>query len=603
MKKLFKVLTCCLVATLLLAGCGEKKPEASTDNKTQVQGYTWAQTYDALIAKIKSTSDAEARFKMMHEAEDMLMKTGAITPVYNYTQSFLVKPSLTNYYASPLGYKVFSYALKDGKAGGTTTILLASEPATLDPTLNSAMDGATYAAMSYSGLMGFLPDEKGEFKLLPDLAADFPKVEKLDGEKVSYTFTLRDGLKWSDGSELKASDFVYAWNRAVDPKTAADYAYLYEGIDGYADATSGKGTLNLKADDAARTFTVVLTVDCPYFLDLCVFPTFLPVKQSSVEANPDAWASEPKTAISTGAYKLVKKETGKQLVYEKNEHYWNAKNVTMKTVVFALSDDDAASLANYKTGSYDFTSSFPSGEVKTLRETLGSEFVTMPNLGTYYIGFNVNDPVFKDFTEPQREQIRLALGLLIDRNNIVENITQTGQTPAAGFVASGIFEADRKTEYVTKNGFNRDGKGYFNTAKDAYADNCKQAVEMLKKVADESGKFTYKTTGDVTMFEGFPTIPYLLNNGTGHVKVAQYLQGVYKSYGIDFTIDAQEWAVFLATRKDGNYSVARNGWIADYNDPISFLDMWTSQSGNNDCQFGKGDHANYAGYEMPASLK
>ncbi len=487
-----------------------------------------------------------------------------------------------------------------GGKSGEMTVNVGAYPDTIDPALNSAVDGATYIVHAFSGLVGFEQDSEGKLVLVPQCATELPKGEKLADGKTAYTFTLRDGLKWSDGSEITAADFVYSWNRAADPVTAADYGYMFEVIDGYADVTEcddeGNRTkpdakLNVTASDDGKQLTVVLPVDVPYFHELCAFPAYMPVKQSVVEENGDAWATKAETYIGNGAYKVTS-FTQTELVMEKNEYFYNADKVVTDKIVFAFNDDDSSLLANYKNGTYLFIDSVPNDEIATLQEEYKDEFAVEGQLGTYYVSFNVNDKALADFSEPEKAKIRNALGLMIDRNYVVEEIGQAGQVPAAGFVAMGLTEPDG-SEFISKNGVNRDGKGYYSVAKEDYTANCAAAVKLLEEVAASSGKFTV-ADGKVS---GFPQLTYITNDGTGHEAVAAYLQSVWKNYGIDLKVEIQEWATFLNTRKNGDYSVARNGWLGDYNDPISFLDMWITASGNNDTQFGRDGHGSYAAYK------
>ena len=498
------------------------------------------------------------------------------------------------------------------------TINVGAYPDTIDPALNSAVDGGTYIVHAFAGLVGYEQDADGHTKLVPQCAASLPEAVKLEDGKVSYTFKLRDGLKWSDGSALTAQDFVYSWNRAADPMTGADYAYMFEGIDGYAEMSDmyvteedaegnitfktdadgnptykdGKKQLNIKASEDGTELTVVLPVDLPYFFELCAFPAYMPVKQSVVEANGDTWATKAETYIGNGAYKVVK-FTQSELVMEKNEYYYNADKVVNDKITFAFNDDDASLLANYKNGSYLFIDSVPNDEIDTLKAEYKDEFFVEGQLGTYYVSFNVNDEALKNFSESEKADIRKALGLLLDRNYVCEQIGKAGQVPAAGFVAMGLTEPDG-SEYISKNGPKGDGKGYYSVenTEDAYLANCAEAVKLLEGVAASSGKFTV-TDGKVS---GFPTLTYITNEGSGHEAIAAYLQQVWSQYGFDIKVEVQEWATFLNTRKNGAYSIARNGWLGDYNDPISFLDMWITASGNNDCQFGKGAHASFAAY-------
>ena len=461
------------------------------------------------------------------------------------------------------------------------TLNVGAYPDTIDPALNSAVDGATYILHNFVGLVGY--DKEGN--LAPMLAAEIPAAVATEDGKTSYTFTLRDGLKWSDGSDLTAEDIVYSWKRAADPATAADYGYMFDVIDGYAD-----GNLNVTASEDGKQLTVVLPVDVPYFMELCAFPTYMPVKKDTVEANGDAWATKAETYIGNGPYK-VSKFTQAELVLVKNEYYFDAESVVTDEIVFAFNDDDSSLLANYKNGSYLFIDSVPQDEIETLEATYPTEYFVEGQLGTYYVSFNVNDPALAKFTEVEKANIRKALGLMIERNYICTDIGKAGQVPAAGFVAMGLTEPDG-TEFIANNGPDRDGKGYYSVAADDYAANCAEAVALLESVAASSGAFTM-TDG---VAAGFPTLTYITNEGTGHEAIAAYLQATWGAYGINVKVETQEWATFLNTRKNGDYSVARNGWLGDYNDPISFLDMWITTSGNNDSQFGKDAHAAYAGY-------
>jgi oligopeptide transport system substrate-binding protein len=481
------------------------------------------------------------------------------------------------------------------------TLHVGAYPDTIDPALNSAVDGATYIIHAFAGLVGYRQKADGSLELYADCAKELPVAQERPDGKVEYVYELKDGLKWSDGSDLTAHDFVYAWNRAANPLTAADYGYMFEVVDGYAEMTemdddgnlvNPDAKLNVTASDDGKTLTVVLPVDVPYFNELAAFPTYMPVKEDIVEGN-EAWATVAETYIGNGPYKVVEFSQS-QLIMEKNEYYHDAESVVTNKLVFAFNDDDTSTLANFQNGSYLFIDQVPNDEIKSLQEQYPDEFFIEGQLGTYYVSFNVNDENFKAFGEADKAKIRKALGLMIDRNYIVEEIGQAGQVPAAGFVPMGLTEPDGKTEYIAKNGPNGDGAGYYSVDPDDYEKNCEEAVALLREVAESTGLFTVDENGVVS--KEFPTIAYLTNEGTGHEAIAINLQATFAQYGINMTIEKQEWATFLNTRKNGDYSVARNGWLGDYNDPISFLDMWITSSGNNDSQFGKGDHAKYAGY-------
>lgn len=209
--------------------------------------------YDALVAEIKSTTDFVEREALLHKAEEMLMATYAVVPLYYYNDLYMQKSNVEGIYANLFQTKFFAYATKTGDNADTLRVNIASEPDFLDPALNSSVDGACLAALSFSGLYTY--DSTGS--LVPALAESYEMSE--DG--LTYTFTLKDDLKWSDGSKLDANDFVYSWKRAANPETAADYAYMLNGIAGYPD------NLQVSASEDGKVFTVVLSAPCAYFLD------------------------------------------------------------------------------------------------------------------------------------------------------------------------------------------------------------------------------------------------------------------------------------------------------------------------------------------------
>ncbi len=495
-----------------------------------------------------------------------------------------------------------------GDGGSTTgerkiadkiTISAGGYPDTIDPALNSAVDGATYIIHAFAGLTGYQQDADGKLNIVADCAKEIPEAVALDNGMVSYTYELKDGLKWSDGTDLTAADFVYAWNRAASPALAADYCYMFELIDGYAAMweTDADGNyvnpdakLNVTASEDGKSLTIVATVDVPYFAELLAFPAYMPVKQDIVDANPENWATKAESYIGNGPYKVTG-FTQAELTMEKNEYYHDADKVVTKSLVWPFNEDDNSLYANFQSGSYDFIDSVPNDQIEVIENQYPDEYQVTGQLGTYYVSFNVNDATFDGFTEEEKVSIRKALGLFLDRNYIVDAIGQAGQVPADSFVAMGLTEPDG-SEFRSKNGFNGDGKGYFSVAEEDYTKNTEEALALLEAVAKSSGKFTV-ADGIVT---GFPTLTYITNEGTGHEALAAYMKDTFKTYGIEMKIEVQEWGTFLDTRKAGNYSIARNGWLGDYNDPISFLDMWTTSSGNNDCQLGKDAHASYKGY-------
>lgn len=451
----------------------------------------------------------------------------------------------------------------DGTTGREKSVMkinLASEPAYLDPALNSAVDGGCLAVNSFVGLYTY--DKEGN--LIPALGE-----ATISEDGTVYTFAMIKS-EWSNGEELTADDFVYSWNRVIAAETAADYSYLFDII-----ARKADGTLAVTALDE-YTLEVTLTNPCPYFLDLTAFPTYMPVHQASVEAankdgtNPGAWAQEA-GFVCNGAYTLDSWVHEESMIYIKNPYFYDAKNVTMDSLEFMLSADDTAIFAAYNSGDLDFIDTIPNDEIPSLLDN--KEFHIVDQLGTYYIGFNVNDSMFEGKTPEQAAKMRQAMSLLIDRGYIAENIGQCGQVPADAFVPAGMTDGNG-AEFHTVSYYNAETTG---------AGQLKNAVKLL----EEAG-YTLTDKGDGSYsIEPALGFEYLINDGTGHQQIAEAIQQDLALAGIEISIKTLDWNVFLEDRKNGNFGVAREGWVADYNDPINMLEIFTSQSGNNDMQLGK----------------
>ena len=485
----------------------------------------------------------------------------------------------------------------------TLNVCLASEPDSLDPALNSAVDGASMIIHLFSGLAKWEKNEDGSFELVPDMATVLPDGEDHPDGTVTYTYTLRDGLKWSDGQDLKASDFEFAWNRAASAELAADYGYMFEVVKGYddvADVDDEGNPLNPDAKLAVtalddKTLEVTISNRVPYWNELLAFPAYFPVREDVV--SDEAWATDPSTYVCNGPYTMTGWEHNSVITLTKNENYVDAADITMETLNFYLSDDENNMLTNFQNGDWQLIDNVPVNEIPALKEQYPDEFMITGQLGTYYVCWNINEKILPagspyENDEKAKSEIRSALGLLLDRNYIVNQISQGGELPASSFVAMGLTEPDGSQFY--ENAGDNDGFiGYYDVSEDAYTANFEQAMEVLKKY------YTYDEASG--QFTDFPTLTYLYNTDDNHKAIAEYIQSALAGIGITLNLENQEWATFLNTRKNGDYSLARNGWLGDYNDPISFLDMWVTGSGNNDVQFGKGDNAKVKTYTLDLS--
>ena len=434
-------------------------------------------------------------------------------------------------------------------SGGLETLAVnvGPDPDTIDPALNSAVDGGTMILHAFEGLMTL--DENGV--PVPAQAESYDVSD--DG--LVYTFHLRDGLKWSDGQPLKASDFVYAWNRAINPETAADYEYMFDVIKGY-----DEGKLDVVAKDD-KTLVVTLKTPVPYFLELVAFPTYMPVRQDVIEANGDAWATKPETYIGNGPYKITEWVMGSHITMSKNENYWNYEKLGPQNIKFVLMDDDTSILNAFQNGEILFADSMPNDEIDAWRNK--PEFNLQGQLGTYYVTFNTQKAPLDN------PLVRKALTLAIDREFIVREIGKAGQQPAGAYVPTGLTDADPTKE------FREVGGDYYDPSN--YEANLEEAKKALAEAGYPDG-------------QGLPTLEYLYNEGTGHQAIGEALQDMWAKIGVKVTLASQEWGTFLNTRKNGDFQIARNGWLCDYNDPISMLDMWISGSGNNDAQWSNAQY-------------
>ena len=429
----------------------------------------------------------------------------------------------------------------------TINVCIGSQPETLDPQKNSASDGSNYIKHLFEGLMKY--GWNGEGIVLG--AADNYTVSE-DG--LVYTFHIRDDAKWSDGQDLTAEDFVYTMKRLVDPETAAPYAgdmgkYLLNGLDISTGAKS-VDELGVKAIDT-KTIELTLVQPCAWFLEIMAFPTYYPVRKDIIEANGDAWTTSPETLIGNGPYKLESYTMDEEIVMVPNPVYYDAEQVVCKRICFKLITDPNAKLAAMRAGELDWCDDYPTEELEAVKAE--GLFQTEPQLGTYYVNINNKKAPFDDV------RVRKALQLAIDPIYLSEVVTQGTYLPATDFVGGGFFTNDGSDF------------GDFDTVIDRsdYQANIAKAKELLAEAGYPNG-------------EGFPTIPYCTNVSGVHVPTAEALAYMWKeNLGINIEIEQMEWNVFLAARRNGEHTLARDGWVADYGDPSNLLDLFTSYSGNN----------------------
>lgn len=468
-------------------------------------------------------------------------------------------------------------------------VCLASEPETIDPALNSAVDGAMMINHFFEGLIKWVDDGKGNAILDFGQAESMDKVVNDDGT-VTYTFKLRSDAKWSDGQAVTAGDFVYSWQRLVAHDTASPYNYQLDMVKGYDAIANGTPTGEKTKDESGNdvdvisyadpstlavsapddsTFVVTLTYDCPYFKEICAFPSTFPVRKDVIESAGDQWTFDVATYISNGPYKMSEWVHNSYIKAVKNDQYYDLANLGPDTLTFQLMDDANAIYSAFTSGTLQFIEEVPNDEIQTLLAS--GELNIVDYLGTYYVSFNNQKAPFDNAL------VREAFSLVIDRNYIVENVTQTGEVPATAYVPSGVYDAAGPSG----DSFRDVGGEYYSVKAEDYEANCEKARALLAEAGYPEGK-------------GFPAVEYLYNTNDRHKAIAEALQQMWQTeLGVTVTLNNQEWGVFTDVRRQGNYTIARDGWIADYNDPCTFLDMFYTGAGNNDPKYANAEYDKY----------
>ncbi|WP_237153905.1 peptide ABC transporter substrate-binding protein [Oryzibacter oryziterrae] len=429
-------------------------------------------------------------------------------------------------------------------AGGELTYVVNNESATFDPGTSAETFALPVIGSTFEGLVKFGPDGA----VLPAVA----KSWDVSADGLTYTFHLRDDAKWSDGKPVTAGDFVYAWKRVLTPATGAKNApmlYVIKGAEEFF-ADQKKDEVAVRAVDD-HTFEFTLKAPLAYMMQLLPFQIFDPVRKDMVEASPEGWTRDPKTFIGNGPFKVSEFNFGKSTVLEKNADYYDAAKVSLDKLTFRLIADPATALAAYEAGDVDGIEAVPGPELPRLSSEDGNGFLAIPALGTTFAHFN---PAVKPFDDVR---VRKALAEAIDRQNLIEFVMQTADQPALGLVPPGINVAGQDF---------RTGTSDFGLAPTA-------KIEDAKKLLAEAGYPDGK---------GFPETVYVTYSTPAIQKQIEAVQQMWKqNLGIDVKIQASEWQVYYPEVQKIKYQIAQMGWGADYPHPMTFLDIFTSDSPNN----------------------
>lgn len=430
-------------------------------------------------------------------------------------------------------------------------VQIGPNPETMDPALNSAVDGGNMLLHVSECLL--IVDKDGQ--LQPGQAESWETSE--DG--LTWTFHLRDGLKWSDGSDLTAKDFEFSWKRVCDPEVAAPYAETVLGmVKGYDEAIGGNtDALAVTAQDD-KTLVVELSNPCTYFGSLAAFATLSPVQQATVEANGDAWATSAETYISNGPFHITDWVPNSHITMSKNPNYWNADAIKLDKITFALIEDSNAAYSAYQSGELLMIKDVPTEEIPSLEGN--EDYYVDPIIGTYYVSLNLNKEPFNI------KEVRQALSLAIDRDYVAETLMQGTYTAATSFMGPGWVDTDGSEFQANANG----GKPYMDNSD--FEANVEKAKQLLADAGYPNG-------------EGLPQLTYSTNDAGYHKVVAEYLQQAWAEIGVDLKVETVEWSSFTPMRRQGDYEISRNGWVGDYTDPSNMLELLYSTNGNNDGKY------------------
>jgi oligopeptide transport system substrate-binding protein len=424
------------------------------------------------------------------------------------------------------------------------------EPASLDPMKAVGLPEIQVMRDLFEGLTS--QDAKGQ--IVPGVAESWSS-----NDNKIWLFTLRKDARWSDGSPVTAQDFVYSWQRLVDPKNSSPFAWFaaLSGIENAEAITKGSMSpekLGVTATDATH-LKVTLSRPVPWLPAMMANAALFPVPQKVIQAEGDAWTA-PGKLVGNGAYQLQTRVVNEKIVLVRNKHYWDDKHSVLTQVTFLPINEESSATKRYRAGDIDITESFPKNMFALLKKSLPGEVYTPDQLGTYYYAFNTQKGPTAD------ARVRKALSWSIDRRIIAEKVLGTGEKPAWHFtpdVTAGFTSQQSYLQQHSQQELNA------------------QAKALLAAAGYGPAKPLHLTL--------------LYNTSESHQKIAIAVASMWKkTLGAEVTLQNQEWKTYIDSRNSGNFDVIRASWVGDYNEPSTFLSLLTASHSGNIARFNSAEY-------------
>ena len=477
------------------------------------------------------------------------------------TKNFFIKTLFQTFFIFLIFLLIISCTKETKKIKDELTVNLGYELQSIDQAINDETNGFIYINHAFEGLL--TKDINGKI-----VGGSSDKWE-ISEDKLKYTFHIREDAKWSDGKKLTADDFVYSYRRVVDPKTASPIAYLMYYIKNAKDINMGKKPIESLGVTAVDENTLTIELENPtlYFEDILASGgCYVPVREDIINKYGDDWTWKPESYIGNGAYKMTERKPDELIAFELNTNYWDYKNQVAKKINFVLIADEYISLNAVRTGDVDFSINAPPiGEIESLiKENL---MAVSDIIGVYYLDLNNKDKTLSD------KRVRKALSLAIDRNYIVSNIGHGKLIAAESFVPPVVKGLEKSFREESSN---------FIIANN-YSNNIIEAKKLLAEAGYPNG-------------ENFPILEVKVSSGF-YTTVLEAIQEMWKNnLNIDVVVRTEESKITLPFRQSGKYQIARTSWTGDYNDPLTMLQIMTSESDINYGGFSneRYDYLNFA---------